>query len=167
MKPINDLYDLMLEQLRDLYDGEVHSLNRLPELTGFAMDVDLRNVLTNYTLAHESQIMRLRQVFELQFTQKRGEQCEGLETIVREATDLLNRCPNVEVRNAALITAIQHIIHYKIAGYGAICTYAKTLGLWEEASILHRNLEEEKAHDNKLIILAERKINSKAVSTKS
>ena len=32
------------------------------------------------------------------------------------------------VRDAAVTASVQRIIHYKIAGYGAIAAYAKALG---------------------------------------
>ncbi len=162
MKTINNLHDLMLEQLRDLYDGEVHALDRLPDVAAYAMDGKLRKVLNEYVHARNEELMRIRQVFELQFEQKRGERCDGLKTMMQDTIDLVQRCPNPEVRNAALITSLQHIIHYKIAGYGAACTYAKTLGLWDEAAILHKNLDDEKHFDRALATIAEFNVNAKA-----
>ena len=67
-----------------------------------------------------------------------------------------------EVMDAAIITALQHVNHYKIASYGAICTYANMLGMYPLAAAIHENLEEEKQMDRKLIIIAEEVVNRKA-----
>ena len=162
MKTIENLYDLFLEQLRDLYDGEMRALSEIPDLAGFAMDSKLRKAITDYAQSRKEELMRIRQVFELQFQQKRGEKCKILDTMMSQTFDLLERCPLPEVRNAALITCLQHIMHYKIAGYGAVCTYAKTLKLWEELAILHKNLDIEKHFDRYPAILAHESINEKA-----
>ena len=59
--------------------------------------------------------------------------------------------------------ALQHIIHYKIAGYGSATSYANNLGLLDEAAILHTCLNAEKEFDRKLANLAESVINLRAV----
>ena len=163
MRPINDLRDLMIEQLRDLYHGEAHIFNELNDLPSKISDDGLRKVVSAYIEAHDNQIMRVRQVFDLQFEQKRGEVCEPIIAMVHQVESLIKRCMDPEVRDAALVTALQHIMHYKIAGYGAATTYAKELGFLEEARILHENLLEEKQFDRKLALLADSVINLRAM----
>ena len=164
MKKIFDLRDLMLEQLRDLYHGEAHVLKELYDVPEKITDESLRNLVRQYVVMHEDQILRLRQVFELQFEQKRGEFARPIRAMVEDIHDLVRRCEDTEVLDASLIVALQHIIHYKIAGYGAVCTYAKQLGFLDEAVILHTNLEEEKKYDRKLAMVADATINRKAIS---
>lgn len=164
MKPIVDLRDLMLEQLRDLYHGEAHVLKELYELPSKVQDPELKKVVREYVDVHEDQIMRLRQVFNLQFEQKRGESSEPMYALVSNVDKLVRRCVDPEVLDASLVTALQHIMHYKIAGYGAVTTYAKLLGYLEEAGILHNNLEAEKKYDRKLALLADSVINRKALT---
>ncbi len=163
MRKIVDLRDLMIEQLRDLYHGEVHILKELYELPDNVLDKTLKTAVQQYIINHEDQIMRLRQVFELQFEQKRGEFALPIRAMVSDILKLVDRCEDPEVLDASLIVALQHIIHYKIAGYGAVCTYAKQLGYLDEAGILHKNLEEEKKFDGKLAMLADAIINRKAI----
>lgn len=164
MKSIVDLRDLMLEQLRDLYHGEAYVLKELYELPSKIQDPDLKAVVREYVDVHEDQIMRLRQVFNLQFEQKRGESCETMTALVSNVDQLVKRCEDPEVLDASMITALQHIMHYKIAGYGAVTTYAKLLGYLEEAGILHNNLEAEKKYDRKLALMADSVINRKALT---
>ena len=163
MKKITHLKDLMVEQLRDLYQGEKQLDELLPQMIAKAKDEHLVKALEAYYHLNEGQIMRIRQVFELLFAQKRGEICDAMIAMVKETEDLIVRCANDEVRDAALITSLQHIIHYQIAGYGAVCTYSQMLDFDQVAEIIHQNLEEEKATDEKLIRLAESQVNKLAI----
>jgi ferritin-like metal-binding protein YciE len=95
------------------------------------------------------------------FLLKRGEKCEAMEAMLKEAKDLMIRSMDAKVMDAGIITALQHIIHYQIAGYGAICNYANMLSLQPIAQLMHENLEEEKNIDRKLAHLAE-EVNLKA-----
>jgi ferritin-like metal-binding protein YciE len=52
--------------------------------------------------------------------------------------------------------------HYEITRYGALVSWAKQLGRNDCASVLHRNLEEERAADQKLTQIAESKVNLEA-----
>ena len=74
-----------------------------------------------------------------------------------------NACPKVirlseeaepEIRDAGLIVAAQKMEHYEIAGYGSLAAYAKLLGFNEDAALLLQTLQEEKATDDKLNLLA-------------
>ena len=162
MGPIDNLKDLMIEQLRELFDGEIHSLRKLQQLVEQVNDPRLKEAVVEYSQAHDEQVMRLCQVFERLFVRKRGEISESLEVMTEEALQLLERCSNPYVRDAAVVTELQHIIHFKIAGYGAVTTYARELRMWDEAAILHRCLEAEKEFDQKLAMIARNELNRKA-----
>ena len=162
MEKIRDLNDLMIEQLRNLYDGERRVDELLPEMIDMATDEELKNELDQYLTANESQIMRIRQAFEELFVQKRGEVCDAMIAMVKETKELMKRCKVSHARDASIITSLQHIIHYQMAGYGAVCTYVQMLNMDSIAEVIHRNLEEEKLTDGKLIVLAENQINKKA-----
>jgi ferritin-like metal-binding protein YciE len=163
MKKIADLNDLMIEQLRDLYHGENELDELLPKMVEKTSEPRLRKIFEDYLVQNKEQVMRLRQSFEPLYEQKRGEMCDAMLAMTKEARDLMSRSADVHVRDAGLITALQHIIHYQIAGYGAVCTYAKMLGFDQVASIIHKNLEVEKKTDRKLAMLAEEVINERAI----
>ena len=69
-----------------------------------------------------------------------------------------------KVLNAALASAAQAVEHYEIARYGTLIAWAKQLGRNDCASVLQKNLDEEKAADRKLTELAEARLNFKAAS---
>ena len=162
MKKLVDLKDLLVEQIRDLYNSEKQLSEAISNLHEKATDADLKKVLWDHLTENEDQIMRLEQVFSLLYEEPLGEVCEAMRAMIRESKDLIARSADPEVLDAGLITAVQHINHYQIAGYGAACTYAKILGLLNAASIIHKNLEVEKKTDKALAQLAEEVVNQKA-----
>ena len=67
-----------------------------------------------------------------------------------------------EVLDAALIAAAQAVEHYEITRYGTLIAWAKELGRADCASVLQKNLDEEKKTDEKLSKLATSRVNQKA-----
>lgn len=161
-KDIFDLYDLMLEQLRDLYDGEVQQTKFLKKLLNNAESYELSEFLAYHLRETEHQIRRIEEVFSNLKEEPTGEHCDGIKGLIKEAQKLADRCMNNEVRDAALITAIQHINHYEMAGYGTAIAYAKSLERHEIAELLLETLREEKRADMGLSDLAENRINVNA-----
>ena len=49
-----------------------------------------------------------------------------------------------------------------MASYGAVCTYAKILGVYNDGEMLHEILKAEKGLDRKLVALADLDIDRKA-----
>lgn len=159
---IFDLYDLMLEQLRDLYDGEIQQTKFLKKLMDAPESFELSEFLAYHLRETQQQIERIEEVFEILKEDPDGESCDGIKGLIKETRKLVKRCANEEVRDAALVTAIQHINHYELAGYGTAIAYAKALGRHEIAELLLETLREEKRADMGLSDLAENQINPDA-----
>lgn len=167
MNRLVNLNDLMLEQLRELYDGELKIHTLLNKLQEYASHPRLTTLIQHYIDLNEDQQLRIRQVFEMLFTQKRGERAEPIQSMIRKLEELVIRSEDLEIMDAVLIVNLQHIIHYKIAGYGAICTYLKHLGMLEAAEILHQNLEVEKNSDRQFAMIADSFIDREAIAPMS
>jgi hypothetical protein len=69
-----------------------------------------------------------------------------------------------DVLDAALIAVAQRVEHYEIAGYGCARTYARLLGLNDDAKLLQQTLDEEGDTDLLLTDLAERVVNIEALT---
>jgi ferritin-like metal-binding protein YciE len=159
---IFDLYDLMLEQLRDLYDGEVQQTKFLKKLLDAPESFELSEFLAYNLRETQHQIERIEEVFDILKEEPGGESCDGIKGLIKETRKLVNRCASNEVRDAALVTAIQHINHYEMAGYGTAVAYAKTMDRHDIAELLLETLREEKRADMGLSDLAENQINPDA-----
>lgn len=159
---IFDLYDLLMEQLRDLYDGEQQQLDILPKLDELADSFELEEIVEYHRKETIRQKDRLEKIFRVLKEQPEGESCDGVKGLIRETLKLAKRCKNPEVRDASIITSLQHINHYEMAGYGTAIAYAKQLKRHDIAELLLETLREEKASDMGLSEIAENHINPDA-----
>ncbi|MGZ8309629.1 MAG: YciE/YciF ferroxidase family protein, partial [Rhodoplanes sp.] len=78
--------------------------------------------------------------------------------------DVAGEVDDGRVLDAALIAAAQAVEHYEITRYGSLIAWAKELGRSDCASVLEKNLEEEKATDRKLTLMAESGVNTAAAA---
>jgi len=159
---IIDLFDLMLEQLRDLYDGVNIKLRFLSKADEMADSEELDEMILAHKKQSHNQLERLEMVFSKLAVDPTGEECAGLKALTKESLKVAKRCKIPEVRDASLITSIQHIHHYEMAGYGTAIAYAKVLKRHDLAEILLNNLREDKDADNSLSDLAIKEINLSA-----
>ena len=159
---LNNLNDLFIHELKDIYNAEKQITKALPKMMKEASSAQLKKAFEMHLSETETQIERLEQVFDLLGMKASGEKCKAMEGIIKEAQDMMSENADSDVMDAALIASAQRVEHYEIAGYGTLCTYAKQLGHKEILKLLHTTLEEEKATDLKLTDLAESKINIKA-----
>lgn len=158
MKQLLDLNDLLTEQLREIYDAEIHLTPFLDELANQVHHLSLYDLIVQYNSQTSDNHWVLKQVFNNLFTQKRGEKSSAVRQMMKDLSVITQKCRTVEIKEASIILGLQHIIHYKIATYGALCTYAKILSLYEDASRLHDLLAAEKILDRKLAMLADEDI---------
>ncbi|MDU4094771.1 MAG: DUF892 family protein, partial [Pantoea sp.] len=80
----------------------------------------------------------------------------ALEGLVEEAQEIIDSVEKGVVRDAGLIGAAQKVEHYEIAAYGTLRALAQKLGYKEAARLLEETLQEEKATDEKLTLIAEK-----------
>lgn len=159
---ILDLYDLLMEQLRDLYDGEKQQLEVLDKFDRLADSFELEEIIEYHRKETIRQLERLETIFNMLNEKPQGEMCDGVKGLIKEALKLADRCKNSEVCDAGLITSLQHINHYEIAGYGTAIAYAKELDLHDVAAELLLTLREEKASDMGLSEIAQNNVNPSA-----
>ncbi len=152
---VENLQQLFVEQLRDLYDGEQQITEALPKLIEKASNPQLKSALQEHLEITRSQIERLDDIFDQLDEDADGETCKGMKGVIKEGDDLVGKADDAGVRDASIITSAQRVEHYEIAGYGTVKTYARQLGKQDFARILEEILNEEKEADQKLTQLAE------------
>ena len=163
-KDIKRMEDLFLHTLQDIYYAENQIVKALPDMIEKSTNRDLTAGFKKHLEETETHVSRLEQVFKLLGRQPKGADCPAIDGIIKEANEIAADVADKDVLDAALIGAAQAVEHYEIALYGTLAAWARELDRDDCATILHRTLEEEKATDEKLSRLAERKINVKAAS---
>jgi ferritin-like metal-binding protein YciE len=162
MAAMEDLRDLLVEELRDVYDAEHRITKALPKMRKAAGSEELKEAFDLHLQETEGQIERLEQVFELLGEPAKRKKCEGILGLIEEGEEKMEEDAHQAVLDAALIAAAQKVEHYEMASYGTLRTYAQLLGNDDVASLLEETLQEEKATDEKLTALAEAGINEAA-----
>jgi ferritin-like metal-binding protein YciE len=151
---ISNLHDALVEEMRDILNGEKQITKALKQMAKNASSAQLREAFEEHLSQTEGQVERLEQAFEALDLKPRGKHCHGIEGLIEEGKKLLEEDAEPEVCDAMLIAAAQKVEHYEIATYGTLCTWAELLGLDEVANLLKENLAEEKETDEKLSQLA-------------
>ena len=152
---IENLRDLWIDELKDIYHAEHQILKALPKMAKAAVDDTLRNAFEEHLEQTRGHVKRLEQVFELIDVPAKGKPCKGMEGIIAEGKEMLDMGLPEPVGDAALIAAAQRVEHYEIAAYGTIRTYAEILGETDAAELLEATLNEEKETDETLSEIAE------------
>lgn len=154
---IQNLNDLFVEELQDLYSAEKQILEALPKMAEKTSSTDLRQGFELHLQQTREQKRRLDQIFDaIPDVDRDDVTCKGIKGIIDEGEKLMKDAKDAEVRDASMIASAQRVEHYEIAGYGTARTYANLLGRQEWARILQTTLDEEKETDKKLTRLAER-----------
>lgn len=162
MAAMEDLRDLLVDELRDIYDAEHRITKALPKMRKAAGSEELKEAFDMHLQETEGQIDRLEQIFDLLDEPAKRKKCEGILGLLEEGEEKMEEDAHQAVLDAALIASAQKVEHYEIASYGTLRTYAQLLGNDQVAALLEETLEEEKATDEKLTALAEAGINEAA-----
>ncbi len=153
---IKTLEDLFIHDLSDVYSAEKQISRALPKMARAASDEKLIEAFKTHLEETQGQIERLDQLVEAtpEVRIKRLK-CHAMEGLVEEAQELIDSVEKGIVRDAGLIGAAQKVEHYEIATYGTLRAMAIKLGYKEAARLLEETLNEEKATDEKLTLIAE------------
>ena len=163
-KDIKTLHDLFVHTLRDMYYAEKQIVKSLPQMIEKVHDAQLKQDLSAHLEESKNHVRRLEDVFRLHGVEAKGVDCPAIDGIIEEAEEVAGEVADEQVLDAAIIAAAQAVEHYEITRYGSLIAWAKQLGRSDCASVLQKNLDEEKAADRKLTELAEARINLKAAS---
>jgi ferritin-like metal-binding protein YciE len=151
---LENLQQLFLKELRDLYSAENQITEALPKLIDAAQHSELKNALQEHLNVTQTQISRLEQIFQQLNEKATGETCKGMKGLITEGDELVSQGGDPSTIDAGIISAAQRVEHYEMAGYGTVRTYAELLGYDEMASLLQQTLDEEEEADQTLTQIA-------------
>jgi len=158
----NDLHELFLDELADIYNAEQQMTKALPKLAKAAKNDQLREGFQQHLEETENHISRLDQVFESLGESMKRKKCKGMEGLIEEGEEVISAQKNSNALDAGLIISAQKVEHYEIAAYGSLCSWAEQMGHNDALELLRETLEEEKAADEKLTEIAESVANTQA-----
>ena len=160
---LETLRNLYISQLQEMYSTEKQIVASLPKMTSAASNPKLKAGLEKHLVQTKTQVKRLEQVLGSLGVSPENETSKPMLGLAAEGKEILASGGDPDVLDAAIIAANQKIEHYEIASYGTILAYAKLLGDQQAIKLLKLSLEEERATDKQLTVLAESMVNPKAV----
>lgn len=163
-KDISTLNDLFLHTLQDIYYAEKKIAKAIPNMVDKATDDTLKGDFERHLDQTEIHIERLEKVFKMLGAEARTVSCPAIEGILDEADEISGDIDDDLVMDAALIAAAQTVEHYEITRYGTLIAWARELGRADCATLFEETLAEERATDQILTDLAERRINLKSAA---
>ena len=137
------LRDVLIDELRDMYSAENQLVKALPKLAKGAKNATLKQLFSDHLEETKGQVERLKEVFMILDVKPTGQHCNGMEGVIEEGKDALEKDEEGASFDSGLVGAALRTEHYEIAGYQASIAMAKTLGLLDVASLLNENLNEE------------------------
>jgi len=158
----NDLHELFLDELADVYNAEQQLTKALPKMAKAAESDELREAFESHLEETQTHVTRLEEAVEKLGESLKRKTCAAMKGLVEEAQELMKEQKDSSALDAALIAAAQKVEHYEIASYGTLCAWAKQMGHDDALELLSETLEEEKAADEKLTSIAESIANTRA-----
>jgi ferritin-like metal-binding protein YciE len=149
-----NLHDLFVDELRDIYDAEKQLTKALPKMAKAADSDELRGAFEEHLEITKMQVNRLEEVFRSLGIAARGKPCEGMKGLIEEGQEKIAELEQGPTLDAALIASAQKVEHYEIATYGTLATFAEIMEHQDAKDLLGQTLDEEKEADEKLTGIA-------------
>jgi ferritin-like metal-binding protein YciE len=144
------MQELLVDQLRDLYDAEKQLTKALPKLAKASKNPELAQGFRDHLEQTQGHVQRIEQIFGILGQKAKSKPCEAMKGLVAEGQEAIAEDLDPETKNIALIAAARRVEHYEMAAYGTLVMAAQAMKQPEIARLLQATLQEETETDKKL-----------------
>lgn len=163
MPSIDSMTEVLVNEIRDLYDAEKRLTKAIPRMSKKATNRELKTALNDHLKETQQQVRRLERAFRHLGETPRGKACAGMRGIVEEGNEHAGEeYGDPSLRDTMIIGSAQRVEHYEMAAYMGAISHARLLGLDQVKDLLEETLAEEKAADKKLMAIAESSVHTSA-----
>jgi len=164
MSTPEDLKDIYVDEMKDLWSANDRMLEVLKKITAKASDPKLKEMLATSHEGITKHTGVLKDLIAGQDEKVSKEHCKGMEGLVAEAAKhVLEEGPKKSpLLDVLIIAQYQRMTHYGIAGFGTAAAYAEALGLKDDAEKLNDATKEIYGGDEYMTRLAETSVNMQA-----
>ena len=152
---LNDLNDLFVDELKDIYDAEQRITKALPKMAKAASSEELVSAFKSHLEETKRHVTRLESIFETIGESPAKKSCKAMMGLLEEGEEIMKEDAEESVKDAALIAAAQKVEHYEMATYGCLRDWARLMDLDEAVELLQQTLDEEADADRKLSKIAQ------------
>ncbi len=157
------LEDLLVIQLRGLYDVETQLAKVLPKIIKKGTNPALREALEEYRAQTENYAKRLEGAFRILEIKAQKLPSAAIRGLIEDADWITKNILGGPAIDVGLVVAFQAIQHYKLALYSAAFEWAKLLEVQEVIDILEETMHDADESLEMLDELAGSKINEGAL----
>ena len=154
-----DLRQLFVKTLTDIYFSEKILSHTIPKVIKNATSEELHSTLFEYKEYTHRHLLRLDKIFSSMDIKPTTKRYDVLFDLIKESESVMEEKGMGVMRDTAIIIELQKVMHYKIAIYGTLFSFAKTLDENDTANLLFLSLDDEKEVDEMLTNIAESTIN--------
>jgi len=151
--PIDTLEALFFAELQELRSAELQLAAQLVGTAASLKNASLETLLQRYATELNARREDLEQLLAAAGIDSREHSDQAMKALLDELVKM-SQLPVLQVRTAAFIDSLQRIVHFKIAAYGSVATFAGMLGRIEDASRFTAYANRENAADAELAVLA-------------
>lgn len=145
-----NLQELMIENLADIYDAEKQASKVLPRMLKAASSPDVKKAFEDHIEQTKKQVQRIEEIFQKLGVPAKSKPCLGMQGLVGETEEHINEEAEPEFKDAALVASEQKAEHYEIAAYTFAHELAELTGQKHAARLLRQTLAEEERMSRKL-----------------
>ena len=154
--PKDDLTELLVTGIQELYWAENHLVQNLPKIQEAAGNNALRKAVADHWKVTKGHVTRLEKAFSSLGLSPLARKCDGMEGLVMEGEGVVDSTkPGTAARLTGLIAACQKVENYEITAYIGLALLASRLGHADIAELFEANMAEEQEAENLLTALAE------------
>jgi ferritin-like metal-binding protein YciE len=160
-RSLDSFGSLYVAEVQELHSAETQLRTVLETLPASLQSSALATQIEDYNTELGSRDEDLRRVLRADGANLRQHSDQAMAALLLEMRKIAHVC-TASVREAALLASLQRILHFKIAGYGTVATYAAMLGRAAQASRFAEYADRDKHFDAVLSEIARSLINPRA-----
>lgn len=159
---IQSVQQLMTTAMTYTLDMEEKIAQAAPTMADAASDPDLKELFSKTATKSKDYASKVEQAFGALGEKVERNDNHITDAMIKEVQEMIKNTDSGPVRDSALIVAANQQQLFRVASYGSLVSYAKTLGKQDAVKGVAESLEDSKNGDKKFTELAESKINAAA-----
>jgi ferritin-like metal-binding protein YciE len=140
---LETLEGLFEHELKDAYAFEEKILVALPEMISETKDREIKQALQQHKKETQEQLKRIKQIYKQLKIKPGGENCPGMEGLIREKKSFSKAKPTPEMLSFYNLGAAEKVERYEATHYEGLIDLAEKLQLSQAVDLLNQSLQEE------------------------
>jgi ferritin-like metal-binding protein YciE len=99
---IENMQDLFVEQIQDLYDAEQRLTKALPDMAEAATSPELRRAFEDHLSETQGHVSRLERIFEGMGLSPKATACDAMKGLIKEVESIVSDIKQSPLRDAGL-----------------------------------------------------------------